>query len=304
MNAPVILFVYNRIDHTKRIIESLSKCPEAKDTELFIFSDGAKNQDSAGKVQEVREYISSEPIKSMFQNVNIKMAEQNKGLANSVISGVAEVITRYGQAIVVEDDNEVSVNFIRYMNDALDFYKDNKKIWCIGGHSLKINFPKDYDKEIFMLDRGSSYAWATWADRWNLIDWEIKDYDTFIKDRSAKRRFSESGNDRVDMLTSQHLGLIDSWAIRFTYNAFKNNMFFILPRISLVLNKGNDGSGVNVSSTDKRFDTSIENELHTYTFENVTLDKRIQKEYARVFHVPLFKRLKKKIRFCINRGRK
>ena len=40
--APIALFTYNRPDKTKTVIESLLKNAEAKDSDLFIFSDGPK----------------------------------------------------------------------------------------------------------------------------------------------------------------------------------------------------------------------------------------------------------------------
>ena len=35
--APVILFTYNRPEHTRRTIEALAKNELAQDTELFVF---------------------------------------------------------------------------------------------------------------------------------------------------------------------------------------------------------------------------------------------------------------------------
>ena len=40
--APVILFTYNRPDHTKRTIEALAANELAEETEHYIFSDVAK----------------------------------------------------------------------------------------------------------------------------------------------------------------------------------------------------------------------------------------------------------------------
>ena len=42
MNAPVVLFVYNRLDHTMNVIDSLAKNELAEETDLYVFSDAAK----------------------------------------------------------------------------------------------------------------------------------------------------------------------------------------------------------------------------------------------------------------------
>ncbi len=87
--APIVLFVYNRPEHTKRTVESLLKNTLAGDSSLFVFSDGAKNDNDEKKINDVRDYIKT--IKG-FAKVEIRERKQNLGLANSVISGVNEVI--------------------------------------------------------------------------------------------------------------------------------------------------------------------------------------------------------------------
>ena len=295
MNAPIVLFVYNRVDHTKNIITSLSKCPEAKTSELFIFSDGPKNDNANEKVQQVRRYINLEEISELFGKVTIIESSVNKGLANSVISGVTQVINKFGKVIVVEDDNIVAPSFLRFMNDALDFYGDNKRIWSIGGYCLPIAIPSDYHHDVFVMDRGSSYAWATWKNRWDIIDWEIKDFNSFMANGKLRRAFNKSGDDRCYMLEAQMKGRIDSWAIRFTYNAFMNNMLFVLPIRTLVSNNGNDGSGIHVNKSDFRFDVSIDLTDWDYTLENVELNPYIQKQIAALFHVPVTTKIKRKL---------
>lgn len=42
--APVILFTYNRPEHTKRTIEALAANELAAETDLYVFSDAAKKK--------------------------------------------------------------------------------------------------------------------------------------------------------------------------------------------------------------------------------------------------------------------
>ena len=119
--APIILFVYNRPEHTKKTLESLKINELASESSLFIFSDGSKNENDKKSVDEVRKYISTI---SGFKEIKIILREKNLGLADSVISGVTEVIEKYGKAIVLEDDIVTSKYFLKFMNEALDFYED------------------------------------------------------------------------------------------------------------------------------------------------------------------------------------
>src|SRR5690554_6366718 len=133
MLAPVVIFVYNRPEHTKKTIEALSKNFLAEETEVFIYCDAAKNEKSKERVEQVRDYVDSLNKRSYFKSISIIKAQSNKGLAKSVISGVNEIIMKYGKVIVVEDDLISSKDFLQYMNDALNYYESNSKIWSISG---------------------------------------------------------------------------------------------------------------------------------------------------------------------------
>ena len=56
-NAPIVLFVFNRIDHTKKTIEALKKNILAIESELFIFSDGAKNEKDIEKTEKTKRWL-------------------------------------------------------------------------------------------------------------------------------------------------------------------------------------------------------------------------------------------------------
>ena len=77
MNAPVVLFVYNRLDHTMNVIESLSKNVLADQTDLYVFSDAAKTENGQEKVNAVREYIRKKDFLYLtIQNAYVKILWQ------------------------------------------------------------------------------------------------------------------------------------------------------------------------------------------------------------------------------------
>ena len=172
--APIIIFAYNRADHFIQVYNALSACKEAKDSDLFIFSDGAKNEAGKEKVNEVRTAVAAIKDSGDFKSVTVAESPVNKGLAASIIAGVTEVINKYGKAIVVEDDCKVSPFFLSFMNNALDCYENNKKIGSIAGYTPMIDLPEDYKKDVFAAYRSCSWTWATWKDRWDGVDWELK----------------------------------------------------------------------------------------------------------------------------------
>lgn len=251
MSAPVAVFVYNRPIHTMKTIEALSRNIGAKDTEVFIFSDFAKNEAALDKVRAVREYINSEEVSTYFKSLNIIHAENNLGLANSIINGVTDLINSYNRIIVLEDDLVTSTDFLSYMNEALNYYEENKKVWSISGYTFKINYPSNYKSDIYLSYRGCSWGWATWKNRWEEVDWQVSDYHTFKNDKKSRKEFNRGGRDLSFMLDKQMEGKKDSWAIRWCYSQFKHDLLTVYPRISRVRNIGLDGSGTHSKATSK-----------------------------------------------------
>jgi len=244
--APIVIFTYRRL--INKIIKSLLDNELAKNSELYIFSDGSKDEKDLEDVTETRKYLQT--IEG-FKNINIIESRNNKGLANSIVDGVSEVLNKYGKVIVLEDDLIVSKDFLEYMNNALNFYENNKNIWSISGYGPKLPCLEKYNDDLYLSVRGSSWGWATWKDRWDTIDWEVKDFDKLKQDKNLQNKFNLGGNDMYKMLELQMLGKIDSWAIRWCYSQFKYNQYTVYPKKSKIINdgftdnKGTHNSGVN-----------------------------------------------------------
>lgn len=278
MLAPVVLFVYNRLEHTKVTIDTLAKNELVKETELFVFSDAAKSENVQEKVAAVREYIRQEEWKKNFKQVTVIEAEKNKGLAKSVISGVTELINQYGKVIVIEDDLNLSPFFLNYMNGALEFYENDKEIWSISGYSFPMKNLEKYPHDIFYSYRGSSWGWATWADRWKLTDWEVSCYDQFVKDKNWQKRFNRGGGDLPGMLAAQMDRKIDSWAVRWCFEQSNRDMYTIYPKHSYLGNEGLDGSGTNCGVENSN-DFMIIRDSFQCKFEKLGPDKRLIREF-------------------------
>jgi len=186
--SPIVLFVYNSPEHTKRTVESLLKNTLASESRLIIFSDGAKNDSDSQKVQTGRDYIKT--IKG-FDSTEIVIRDKNLGLADSVITGLAEVFKQNDRVIVMEDDIITSPSFLSFMNKALAFYQDKKRIYSILGYPYPIKIPNQYQKDVFISFRTSSWGWGTWKDRWEKVDWGVKDFSTFISDKKTQKLFDK-----------------------------------------------------------------------------------------------------------------
>lgn len=273
--APIIIFAFNRLDSLKATISSLLNNEEAGESELFVFVDGARpsKEGETEKVRAVQDYVKTI---SGFKRLEYVFSPANKGLGASVIQGVSEVINKYGRAIVLEDDLVLSKNFLSFMNQGLERYEKEQKIFSVCGYSNKVKIPEDYSYDTYFCTRSSSWGWATWSDRWNSVDWELKDFDSY---KVRAKSFNQwGGSDCWKMLNDWHNGKNKSWAIRFCFAQFLQDKFSLFPIISKVDNRGFDGEGTNCKRYSRfkfDFDTNG-NKSFSYSMQ-VGLDKTLYK---------------------------
>lgn len=275
--SPIVLFSYRRIPN--RTIESLLKNSLAIESELYIFSDGHKNEVDKQDVLEVRKHLKKI---DGFKNITLIESSNNKGLANSIIEGVTKIIDEYGKVIVLEDDLIVSNDFLEYINGALDFYEKDGKIWSIAGYAPELPCLKESRDELYLSPRGSSWGWATWRDRWQTVDWNVTDWQEFKKDKEAIERFNLGGNDMYKMLELQMLGKLDSWAIRWCYSQFRQEKYTIYPVKSKIINDGfSDNKGTHNSGSYEKLTMKLNHEA--VKFQKLKLKEKIV-ECFKLFH--------------------
>ncbi len=282
--APVAVFAYNRVDKLMNCIDSLEKCPEAAFSNLYIFCDGPKSDNDRQKVTRVREFVRKYSNKNKFKSVSFRLHDKNRGLATSIIGGVTEVVNEYGRIIVVEDDLVVLPSFLRFLNEGLDYYRDDNKCGSISAFAYPMKCLSGYDGDVFATQKAECWGWATWADRWNNAEWKNVDFQRYFKNLGLRIRFErlEAGIERLMYL--QYKGRIDSWAVRWIYYLYNKDQLTVYPTMSRVINKGFDGSGTHFTvirgnNYNSNMQTSDSNEV--IRWEKCELNERLAAEYAR-----------------------
>jgi len=256
--APIILFTYKRLNTLRRTVDSLKTNDLAKRSELFVFSDGPRGEHDFDSVNMVRGYLKRI---NGFKSIAYFFSETNNGLASSVISGVSQVLQTYNSAIVLEDDLVVVPNFLAFMNQGLREFALNDKVFSISGYSFRIDPPANNVEDAYFLNRGSSWGWATWKNRWDDIDWDVKDYPEFEKSPRLKRAFNEGGSDLSAMLKKQMTNKIDSWAVRWAYHQFKVKGLTLYPKNSKVVNIGFDNGATHTTGSGSRYAPKLDTSL-------------------------------------------
>ena len=241
--APIVVFGYNRADKMENLFVSLENNENIDKMDLYIFIDipDKKRPRDIPLSEKVIEYVKNYKTISKFKKVEIEIAEKHKGLADSVISGVTKVINKYGKVIVLEDDLEVSNDFLDYMQRGLIFYKKNSRVWSVTGHCSMTKGLEKYKEDVFLAPRVESLGWGTWKDRWSHVDWEVSSYKTFRRDFVGQALFNLGGNDLCKMLKNQMTDSnFESWAIRWGYQQFRERKYTVYPKETRVIHCGND----------------------------------------------------------------
>lgn len=248
--APVALFVYRRPEHTQRVIQDLQTMTEASVTALYIFSDAPAvpaHEQGVAAVRALCRHLDG------FAKVSVIERETSHGCAANVIDGVSRVLVEHDRVIVVEDDLELSTLFLDFMNRALEIYRDRRDIISVSAASpppQELGMAEDVQPDVYLAPRSVPWGWATWADRWQGVDWQLAAYASERWRPAWRRRMARGGNDLLSMLADQMAGRIDSWNVRFNHAQAMAGSYSLYPRHSYVRNAGLDGSGLHCRAAD------------------------------------------------------
>jgi acetyltransferase-like isoleucine patch superfamily enzyme len=242
--SPIVLFAYNRPEHTLRALEALRENELADQSVLYIYCDGPKAGAGArdlSLISEVRSVIRS---KQWCREVHIVEQTSNKGLADSIIEGVTEIINRYGKIIVLEDDLVTGKGFLSYMNKALELYKDEPDVMHISGYIYPSGGHYPGTSTVF-LKILSCWGWATWKRAWSAYNHDIEGHIAYFGKAGRKKKFNIEGHaDYYEQLLLNQSGRIYSWAVRWYASWLRAGGISLFPGKSLVQNTGFDNTGV------------------------------------------------------------
>ena len=237
--SPIILFVYNRPIHTQKTLEALSQNTLAQDSELFIFADGPKQNESLEQLEKINETRKIVHSKKWCKKNTIIESKVNKGLATSIISGVTDIIDKYGTAIVLEDDIVTGRFFLEFMNESLSKYKDNKDVMHITGWRDPVKRAKN--DSCFFYPTMDCWSWATWKDRWQYFKKDALYYKSIFTKKMIYDFNIEGSDPGMWCQIEQNIeGKINTWAIFWYASIFLRNGLCLAPTKSLCKNIGFD----------------------------------------------------------------
>lgn len=294
--ATILIFVYNRVEHTRQTISALAKNFGAKESSVIIYSDGPRHPDDYPLIFELRRYLSTI---TGFKSIQIISRQKNLGLAKSIISGLDDFFGGASKAIVLEDDMVTSPYFLMYMNEALKKYEGDSDVACVHGYI----YPGLKEQpETFFLRGADCWGWGTWRESWKLFNSDGQFLLNELRNKNLIKEFDFNNSYPFSkMLQNQVLGKNDSWAIRWYASIFLANKLTLYPSKSLVQNIGMDSSGQNCVKTSD-YDVHLSSKPVFIEDIMIAHSKNRYLEFENFFrsqHIGLFQRIFKKIRMLL-----
>lgn len=251
--APVCIPTLNRYEHLRKCLESLSRCTWADQTEVYVALDypPANQWDKyAPGWEKNREFLYS--CGNMgFKKLHVIERKYNYGLWKSTDEGNEKCLLQYIRSlydryIFTEDDNVFASNFLVYINKGLELFKDDSRVYSIGGY--RFNYEIHFKENTF-IRQSVDYS------PWGVGEWSYK-----AKERIPYAWFRE----QISIANVVRLKREYGWAVvmnlilkstkREEYNSCLDSDVWtymeimglqqIVPTVTLVHNIGLDGTGV------------------------------------------------------------
>lgn len=269
--SPVVIPTLNRYEHFKRCLESLERCTGAANTDVYVGLDYPPLEKYVDGWQKIDSYLRKKEIDNSFHKLYVRRRDHNCGTCKNDSNGsllLQEVRLVSDTVIITEDDNEFSPCFLQYMNKALIRFYDDNRVHLVCGYNFKMKFPEMYKNNFYISKKGCAWGIGMWYYKEDKI---APYYDSLylrniVRDKNTYNVITKRNPDVLYSILSQlKRNRLFGDSIMELYSTI-NDTYCIIPRVSMVRNWGEDGSGEHSPNIDeKRNNYYISQEIMTDT---------------------------------------
>lgn len=266
--SPIIVFCYNRPWHVEQTLSALSKNELAEQSVLYIYCDGPKTDATDEQIEKINEVRKIVRKHQWCKEVYIIESDKNKGLADSIIGGVTDIVNQYGKVIVLEDDIVTSKGFLLYMNDALNFYENNERVMHITGYM----YPhKQKLPDTFFYSVPLPWGWGTWKRAWKHFRNDADYFYNYFEEHKQWDKFNKFGGKYLQKQLKANVDrILKTWFVKWHATLLLLEGLTLYPNHSLVNNIGFDETGTNCTPMTK---FNIENPAEIINVEKIELSQ-------------------------------
>lgn len=238
MKTPVAMVGYSRGWTLSRSLDRIAECAGVQDRDIYLYLDAPGCDEDVPACDEMRQVAEAKRATAL-PRLHVIRRMRNYGVPGNIIGAITEVVNRFGRVIFLEDDVCVSRTFLTYMDEALDLYEADARIFCINGHHpVTAVLPLFFRDDVFLTLRNHAWGFGIWKDRWNAVDFEMRDWEVFKEDPRNLAKLTAAGCDLREMVEDQLAGRIHTWDVQCTFHMVQNGLFAVEPRRSMTKNIG------------------------------------------------------------------
>lgn len=270
---PCLIITYLRPENCIRLIESLhiQGCKR-----IYIAIDSGKTKET--KLRQSNYTSLKDKYQYKFDKFEIWQRHKNLGVAVSVITALDWFFKNEDSGVILEDDLEISSNFLKFMSNGLEKLSQHSNIFAISGS----NFFPDEKSVSFLTNYFIGWGWGTWKDRWEKAKISFLSYPTppsLCLDE--KINFWNMGAYRCK------IGSVDTWDLELTKYVRDNKFLNVVAGSNLVSNVGFGDNSTN-TKIDKfplkmlMQDLNIDDLTFTNLETNPRFDSKLEKKVFRI----------------------
>lgn len=234
-NVPILLICFKRYEKTLALFEVVKTINPRR---VYVAIDGPRNDAERAEVEKVASIFEGD---NFDFEINVRKSDTNQGCKYSVYNAINWFFEHEEEGIILEDDILPFPHFFPYCEELLNKYRDDKRIACISGWGYFYNKePENYPYSYYFSHIQSSWGWATWKDRWQLIDLEME--NTKFEDIERNLKNDDLPPSIINFYKRIYYGKIafdSTWDYQFLLSVLmKYNMYAIQPIRRFVKNVG------------------------------------------------------------------
>ncbi|MFC2175521.1 glycosyltransferase [Bacteroidota bacterium] len=252
MNQPVLLLIYNRPAHTKKVLSQVLKCGI---TEIYVSADGPKNRADEALCRETKNIIAQSGINVVAS----QYSKTNLGCNTAVVNGISWFFKQVESGIILEDDCFPSDCFFSVCSELLEKYRKNPQVMMVSGNNPLGRWNTGKSHHFSRI--GHVWGWGTWRDRWPTFNPELPNFNDFVNLNGFEKLFGPTrlAKNRKRLTEKSLAGGIDTWDYQWNCSMNMHDGLAAISSVNLVQNLGLNNTGTNTFSGGNWINNQIEN---------------------------------------------
>ena len=237
-----MLVLYNRTEETHKVFQILRT---VQPTTLYVAGDGPKPDNTLDRLHV---YQAQSVIQPEWPcQVHHLWQEEHLGKSKMIETAIRWFFSQEDEGIILFDDTVPSYDFFPYCEELLSKYRNDERVYSIGGTYLRHRSRKRYPKRI--KKGGSSYFFSAYAATWGFATWRNRmndftlsmdayKYEDFAKIVDPYMKKQKHKNYWVRRFTSIKKNNANYWDYQYNLHVWSHKGICITPFLNLTTNIG------------------------------------------------------------------